>query len=125
MIENLVAKDIMIEDIYVTSRNDVVAAAKLKMMRCNVGGLPVVDKGKLVGIITHRDILLAGGEALSLKVDDLMSKDLMVAEKETPIMEITKIMADKGYQRIPVVDTGILIGLITQSSLIRTLAGID
>jgi CBS domain-containing protein len=125
MIDKLVANDIMIEDIYITSRNDVVAAAKLKMMRCNVGGLPVVDKGKLVGIITHRDILLAGGEALGLKVDDLMSKDLMVAERETPIMEITKIMADKGYQRIPVVDNGILIGLITQSSLIRALAGID
>src|SRR5664280_317942 len=125
MINKLVANDIMIEDIYITSRNDVVAAAKLKMMRCNVGGLPVVDKGKLVGIITHRDILLAGGEALGLKVDDLMSKDLMVAERETPIMEITKIMADKGYQRIPVVDNGILIGLITKSSLIRALAGID
>ena len=125
MIENLNAEDIMIEDIHVTSRNDVVAAAKLKMMRCNVGGLPVVDKGKLVGIITHRDVLLAGGEALGLKVDDLMSKDLMVAERETPIMDITKIMADKGYQRIPVVENGNLIGLITQSSLIRALAGID
>jgi len=125
MINKLVANDIMIEDIYITSRNDVVAAAKLKMMRCNVGGLPVVDKGKLVGIITHRDILLAGGEALGLKVDDLMSKDLMVAEKDTPIMEVTKIMADKGYQRIPVVDNGILIGLITQSSLIRALAGLE
>ena len=124
MINKLVAEDIMIKDLYVTSRNDVVAAAKLKMMRCNVGGLPVVDKGKLVGIITHRDILLAGGEALGLKVDDLMSKDLMVAERSTPILEITKIMADKGYQRIPVVDNGILVGLITQSSLIRALAGI-
>jgi CBS domain-containing protein len=124
MINKLVAEDIMIKDLYVTSRNDVVAAAKLKMMRCNVGGLPVVDKGKLVGIITHRDVLLAGGEALGLKVDDLMSKDLMVAERSTPILEITKIMADKGYQRIPVVDSGILIGLITQSSLIRALAGI-
>ena len=79
----------------------------------------------MVGIITHRDILLAGGEALGLKVDDLMSKDLMVAEKDTPIMEVTKIMADKGYQRIPVVDNGILIGLITQSSLIRALAGLE
>jgi CBS domain-containing protein len=125
MINKLVAEDIMIHDIHVTSRNDVVAAAKLKMMRCNVGGLPVVDKGKLVGIITHRDVLLAGGEALGLKVDDLMSKDLFVAERETPIMDITKIMADKGYQRIPVVENGILIGLITQSSLIRALAGID
>jgi CBS domain-containing protein len=124
MINKLVAEDIMITDLYVTSRNDVVAAAKLKMMRCNVGGLPVVDKGKLVGIITHRDVLLAGGEALGLKVDDLMSKDLVVAERSTPILEITKIMADKGYQRIPVVDNGILIGLITQSSLIRALAGL-
>ncbi len=125
MIKKLLAKDIMIEDIFVTSRSDLVAAAKLKMMRCNVGGLPVVDEGKLVGMITHRDVLLAGGEALVLKVEDLMSKDLMVAEKDTPIIEVTKIMADKGYQRIPVVDDGNLIGLITQSSLIRALAGID
>ena len=126
MNENLVAEEIMIEEVHVTSRTDVVASAKLKMMRCNVGGLPVVDEGKLVGMITHRDILLAGGEALILKVDDLMSKDLMVADMKTPIMEITKIMADKGYQRIPVIDEhGDLMGLITQSSLIRALAGID
>jgi len=125
MIKKLVAEEIMIEDVHITSSKDVVAAAKLKMMRCNVGGLPVVDDGKLVGIITHRDVLLAGGEALGLKVADLMSKDLQVAEKDTPIMEVTKIMADKGYQRIPVVENGNLIGLITQSSLIRALAGID
>lgn len=126
MKENLVAEEIMIEEVHVTSRTDVVASAKLKMMRCNVGGLPVVDEGKLVGMITHRDILLAGGEALILKVDDLMSKDLMVADMKTPIMEITKIMADKGYQRIPVInDHGDLMGLITQSSLIRALAGLD
>ncbi len=119
------AQDIMIEDVHITSPNDLVAAAKLKMMRCNVGGLPVVDDTKLVGIITHRDILLAGGEALGLKVEDLMSKDLKVVEPNTPLMEITKIMADEGYQRIPVVYDGNLIGLVTQSSLIRALAGLE
>lgn len=125
MIAKLQAQDIMIQEVQVTSPHDLVAAAKLKMMRCNVGGLPVVDEKKLVGIITHRDILLAGGEALGLKVDDLMSKDLKVVKKDTPIMEITRIMADKGYQRIPVVDDENLIGLITQSSLIRALSGLD
>jgi CBS domain-containing protein len=40
-------------------------------------------------------------------------------------MDITKIMAEKGYQRIPVVEEGNLVGLITQSSLIRALAGLD
>jgi CBS domain-containing protein len=125
MTKKMNAQDIMIEEVQVTSPHDLVAAAKLKMVRCNVGGLPVVDGKKLVGIITHRDILLAGGETLGLKVDDLMSKDLMVVEKDTPIMDITKIMADKGYQRIPVAENGDLVGLITQSSLIRALAGLD
>lgn len=125
MRDDLRAQDIMIGEVHVTSPTDLIAAAKLKMMRCNVGGLPVVDDKRLVGIITHRDILLAGGEALGLKVEDLMSKDLKVAEPDTPIMEITKIMADKGYQRIPVVMKGNLIGLVTQSSLIRALAGLD
>jgi CBS domain-containing protein len=119
------AQDIMIGEVHIISPDDLIAAAKLKMMRCNVGGLPVVDDKKLVGIITHRDILLAGGEALGLRVEELMSKDLKVAEPDTPIMEITKIMADDGYQRIPVVKDGDLIGLVTQSSLIRALAGLD
>lgn len=125
MIGNLSAKDIMIREVHVTSPTDLLAAAKLKMMRCNVGGLPVVDEKRLVGIITHRDVLLAGGEALGLKVNDLMSKELYVAEPETPIKDITKVMADKGYQRIPVVENGNLVGLITQSSLIRALAGLE
>jgi CBS domain-containing protein len=125
MIKKLNAEDIMIEDVHVTEPNDLVAAAKLKMMRCNVGGLPVVDNKKIVGIITHRDVLLAGGEALGLKVNDLMTKDLYVANKDTPILDITRVMADKGYQRIPVVENGNLVGLITQSSLIRALAGLD
>ncbi|MEN6573246.1 CBS domain-containing protein [Methanobacterium aggregans] len=125
MIGKLSAQDIMIREVHVTGPTDLVAAAKLKMMRCNVGGLPVVDEKRLVGIITHRDVLLAGGEALGLKVNDLMSKELYVAEPETPIKEITKVMADKGYQRIPVVKNGNLVGLITQSSLIRALAGLE
>ncbi len=125
MRENLKAQDIMIEGVQIISPNDLIAAAKLKMMRANVGGLPVVDGKRLVGIITHRDILLAGGEALGLKVEELMSKDLKVAEPDTSIMEITKIMADDGYQRIPVVKDGNLIGLVTQSTLIRALAGLD
>ena len=54
-----------------------------------------------------------------------MTKDLVTANEDTTIMEITQIMADKGYQRIPVAKKGDLVGLITQSSLIRALAGLE
>ncbi|MBM4241732.1 MAG: CBS domain-containing protein [Euryarchaeota archaeon] len=122
MIKKLRGKDIMIEDIHVTSPDDLVAAANLKMVRCNIGGLPVVEGRKLVGFITHRDILLAGSEAMGLKVEGLMSKELLIVDKDTSIKKIAKIMSDTGVQRIPVVEEGNLIGLITQSSIIHALA---
>ena len=122
--KDLQTQDIMIIDVQTISSNDLIAAAKLKMMRSNVGGLPVIDNERLVGIITHRDIPLAGGEAVGLKVEELMSKDLRVVEPTTSIKEIVKIMNDEGYQRIPVVQDGKLMGLVTQSSIIRAVSDI-
>jgi CBS domain-containing protein len=112
----------MLEDIIVSSPSDLVAVAKLKMVRANIGAVPVVEGTHLVGLITHRDVLLAGSEAMGLKVEDLMSKELATLDKETGIKEISRIMADTGYQRIPVVEDNILIGLITQSCIIRAVA---
>jgi len=122
MIKKLVAQDVMITDVHVSSAEDLVAAAKLKMVRCNIGAVPVVGGKKLLGLLTHRDVLLAGSEALGLKVEDLMSKDLIVVDKNTPIGEIAKIMANTGFQRIPVVENGDLVGLITQSTIIKAFA---
>jgi len=122
MNEKLSAKDVMLKDIIISSSNDLVAAAKLKMVRANIGAVPVVEDKHLVGLITHRDILLAGSEAMGLKVEDLMSKDLATVDEKTNIKEISKIMADTGFQRIPVVDGDILVGLITQSCIIRAVA---
>ena len=122
MIKKLVAQDVMITDIHINSPEDLVAVAKLKMVRCNIGAVPIVGDKKLVGLLTHRDVLLAGSEALGLKVGDLMSKELSVVDKNTPIGEIAKIMANTGFQRIPVVENGNLIGLITQSTIIKAFA---
>ena len=122
MIENLRAKDIMLRNIIVSSPNDLVAAAKLKMVRANIGAVPVVEDGKLLGLITHRDVLFAGNEAMGLKVQDLMSKNLSTVDEKTNIKDISKIMSDTGYQRIPVVKDNILVGLITQSCVIRAVA---
>ncbi len=122
MIRKLRAKDIMITNVITATPDESVAAAKLKMVRANIGGVPVVEGDKLVGFITHRDILLAGSEALKLKVKDIMSKDLVVIDKNTPIRKISEIMTETGYQRIPVVEDGRLLGLITQSCMIKAIA---
>ena len=122
MIEKLCAKDIMLKDIIISSPNDLIAAVKLKMLRSNIGAVPVVENKKLLGLITHRDVLFAGNEAIGLKVKDLMSKNLATVDEKATIKEISKIMADTGYQRIPVVKNNVLIGLITQSCIIKAVA---
>lgn len=118
----LSAEDIMLENVIVGNPNDLVAACKLKMFRSNIGALPIVDGKKLVGIITHRDVLWAGNEVVTLKIKDLMTKELVTAERDTSVIEISKIMSETGLQRIPVVEDGNLIGLVTQSCIIKAVA---
>ncbi|MGQ9544089.1 MAG: CBS domain-containing protein [Candidatus Bathyarchaeia archaeon] len=118
---DLLAKDIMIKDVYTIKVGSKVALARLKMMRHGVGGLPVVDdKGTLLGIITQRDIDLAGSDVSNMAVEDLMTTKLFKGNEKTTLKEIVEIMVKTGIQRIPIVDDdGKLIGLVTQTSVIK------
>ncbi|MCW4031998.1 MAG: CBS domain-containing protein [Candidatus Bathyarchaeota archaeon] len=119
---NFFAKDIMIRDVYVIEVGNKIALARLKMMRHGIGGLPVVDKnGKVVGMITLRDIDLAGTDVSNLPVEDLMTTNLVKGKVDTTTKEIVELMIKTGIQRIPIVDEkGKLLGLITQTSIIKS-----
>lgn len=122
MIEKIRAQDIMLTKIIVCKGDDLVAYARLKLLRSNIGAVPIVEENKLVGILTHRDILFSGKETVGLKIKDLMSKDLFTVDKDMPIKKIAKIMSETGYQRLPVVEEDELIGLITQSCIIKAVS---
>ncbi len=115
------AKDIMIKKVHVIKVGSKVALARLKMMRHGVGGLPVIDKNNVViGMITQRDIALAGSDVSHLQVEDLMTADLIKGNEKTTLKEIVEAMIKTGIQRIPIVDKkGRLVGLVTQTSVIK------
>lgn len=115
------AKDIMIKDLYTIKSSSKVGLARLKMMRHGVGGLPVVnDKETLVGMITLRDIDLAGLDVSNLTVEDLMTTNLVKGNENTTLKQIVELMVKTGVQRIPIVDKKEkLIGLVTQTSVIK------
>lgn len=116
----ILAKEVMIKDIYTIQPKNRVALARLRMLRHGIGALPVVDdQERLVGIITLRDIDLAGQEACALLVEDLMTTNLITGGENTTIGEIADIMLRTGIQRIPITDGKKLIGLITQTVVIR------
>lgn len=119
-LKDVKAKDVMIKKLLAISPDEKIALAHMTMIRNNIGGIPVVENGKLVGIITQRDILLARGYEIGrLSVRHLMTKDVITATPETPLKEVLGIMLDKRIERIPVVEDGKLVGLIVHSKILK------
>jgi CBS domain-containing protein len=87
----------------------------------DIGALPVVDDNNVVvGIVTQRDLDLAGADVSDLIVSDLMTRFLIKAKKTTPLRWIADRMLRTGIQRVPVVDEkSKLLGLVTQTSVIK------
>ena len=117
----IIARDIMIKDVLTITADRKIAYARLIMLRHNVGALPVADeKGVLLGIITQRDIDLAGADVSDLLVSDLMTRSLVKAKESTTLRWIVEKMIKTGLQRIPVVDEkSRLLGLVTQTTVIK------
>lgn len=114
------AKDIMIKELITIGSGEKIALADLIMTRNSIGSLPVIDKGKLAGIITQRDIMLARNyEIGGLMTRDLMSKDLITVSPEASLKEILGLMLGKKIERIPVVENGKLVGLIVHAKILK------
>ena len=90
----------------------------------NIAGMPVVDKGRLVGIICQSDILrgLKTGTMQDLAVRDVMVEGVITAPPTESAVNIAKIMIEKKVNRIPVIDNDKLVGIVTRGDIIKAVA---
>ena len=97
------------------------------MIDRSVGGLPVVDReGRIVGIITERDIMHLMGETVAGKlVRDIMSAEVTTAPPDTSIEAAAKVMVSSGFRRLPVVTDSFVCGIITATDIMRYLGSGD
>lgn len=109
-------RDLMTDDVECCSLLDNVYEVAVKMKDLNVGTIPIVDKEKLVGMITDRDIVLrciAEKNPPSSKVEDIMSDELFTISPDATSKEAIHLMAEHQIRRLPVVDGEKLIGIIS------------
>jgi len=116
----------------ITTTPDTSIDEALKLMReSKVRRLPVVDKkGKLVGIVAEKDLLyVSPSPATSLsiyelhyliskiKVQDVMTRDVITVTEYTPLEEAARIMADNKIGSLPVMRDDRLVGIVTETDL--------
>ena len=109
-------RDIMTDNVECCTLLDNVFEVAVKMKELNVGAIPIVDKDKLVGMITDRDIVVRGVAEKhpgSTKVEDIMSNDLITVTPDSSSKDAAKLMAKHQIRRLPVVEEGKLIGIVS------------
>jgi CBS domain-containing protein len=114
-------KSIMTSEVVSIRTSGKITEAIELMKKHRVGGLPVVDENNQVwAIVTERDIvMLFSGKIRGAKVADIMSKRVITATPETPIMEIEKKMIERRFRRIPIVSDSEFVGMATVRSMLR------
>lgn len=125
-------RDVMTRNPITVESETLVLDAQRVMKENNIRRIPVVDKGKLVGIVTKHDLLEASpSPATSLsvfelnyllakmKVKEIMKKNPMTLGPDTPFEEALRLGQEKKIGSFPVVENGKLVGITTESDIIR------
>lgn len=111
------AKDIMTMEIVTAEPTETAVDIAKKMNANKIGGVVVVKGDDIVGIITWKDIVtrvvMKGLDPKTCKVDQIMTQPVMACTPTTPIGDIVKILNQNKIDRLPVVNNGKLVGIIT------------
>jgi CBS domain-containing protein len=100
----------------------IVEAAKV-MAQEDVGPVPIVEGGRVVGLVTDRDlvvrVLAEGRDPNSTTIGEIASADLVTVEPDTNLDEALTLMGQNQVRRLPVVEGGQLVGIVAQADVAR------
>jgi CBS domain-containing protein len=117
-------RKIMVENFITAKSNDSIGQVAEIMNKHEIGCVIIVDNGGPVGIVTEQDMIIRViGKSKSSedeKVKEIMSEPLIVASPEVRAGDAAKMMLRRNIKKLPVVENGRLLGLVTLTDLIRS-----
>jgi CBS domain-containing protein len=142
------ARDVMVAPVITVKPSTMVREVAELFLASKISAAPVVDgQEKLVGIVSEGDLLhrveagterhrswwlkgFVGDDTLAaeyvkahgLKVSDVMTHSVITGTPQTPLHEIAALMEKNGIKRVPIVESGQMVGIVSRSNLIQAVA---
>ncbi|MBP2146239.1 Zn-dependent protease [Methanofollis sp. W23] len=122
LLKDVVVKDVMSAPVTTVRPDQPVMEVVAMMYETKHLGFPVVEHGEVIGMVTLGDVHAAPPiDREAMQVRDLMSKEVMMLKPSSPLTEAMKIMSRSGIGRIPVMEAGELVGIVTRTDVLTTL----
>jgi CBS domain-containing protein len=116
-------KEVMTRDVRACEPNATVAEAAKVMAKEDVGPVPIVEDGRLVGIVTDRDIVVhvvaEGRDPNATTVREIASTELVTVAPDDDLDEALNLLARRQVRRLPVVEGDRLVGIVAQADIAR------
>ncbi len=125
--------DIMTREVITIGEHDDLSGVEQAMERFGFRHLPVVERGVLVGLVTHRDLMRASVSSLEVaaaerddglkrraRAGDIMKRDVATVRADTPLSQAARVMRDRRIGALPVVDKQKrVVGLVSKSDYLK------
>lgn len=116
-------RDVMAKNVKTVKTDDTVHAAVKKMNKFDIGSVIVTASGRPVGIITDTSILrrIVGPrmDPATIWAKDIMTSPLITIDPNADLTEAAKLMAKNNINRLPVMEGGKLVGLISSTDIVK------
>ena len=114
-----------VSSVWTIDPNATVIAAIRLMDEKNIGALPVVDNGRLVGIVSERDytrkVILKERSSQEILVSEIMTKQLLTVAPSDSVTECMRIMTEKHVRHLPVLEGTDLVGILSIRDVVNWL----
>lgn len=117
----MLVKDVMNKNVVIGKPDVTIREASRIMAEFHIGSMVIVEEGKIVGILTERDVLncvAKGKDPDTTVVFDIMSKNVITIEPDKRVEDAVDLMIKYKIKKLPVVRDDKLIGIITASDII-------
>ena len=120
-VKHVKAKDIMQYGMITVGKDAPVSEAVHLLVSTRMSGLPVTHEGRLVGVLSEKDLLLLlfKNDYLPGRVEEYMTREVVSFDIEDSLCEISHFLVEKPFRRVPIVKNEAIAGMVTRADLIK------